>query len=276
MSRRPKLISIIISTYNRPQALAEVLSSLTRQRDRNFEVLVADDGSGPETGELMATLAGNYPVPLRHVWQEDQGFRAAAARNRAVVAGSGDYLLFLDGDCLVLSGFVAGHRHLAEPGRFVAGNRILLEAKLTAEILAGRTNPILWSAGDFLRARIRGEINRLLPLLRLPDLFLWRRLRPRRWKGAMTCNLGVWREDFLQVNGFDEAFVGWGHEDAEFVGRLINAGIFRKEGRFLGLPVMHLWHQHQDRSQEAENLRRLHAHLANRVTKAKNGIDVYL
>ncbi|HSH13683.1 MAG TPA: galactosyltransferase-related protein, partial [Desulfurivibrionaceae bacterium] len=95
-----------------------------------------------------------------------------------------------------------------------------------------------------------------------------------RWQGAMTCNLAVWREDFFRVNGFDENFVGWGHEDAEFVGRLINSGVFRKEGRF-ALPVLHLWHQNQHRGREAGNLRRLHEQLAKKATRAETGVDRY-
>jgi glycosyltransferase involved in cell wall biosynthesis len=273
MSGRPGLISVIVSTYNWPQALAAVLAALAGQTDRDFEVVVADDGSTAETAALVGEQAAGFPVPLRQVWQEDQGFRAAACRNRAVAASIGDYLLFLDGDCLVRPDFIASHRLLSEPGRFVAGNRILLSESLTGEVLAGRAEPTTWSAGDCLRARLRGGINRILPLLRLPDQS-WRRLRPRRWQGAMTCNLAVWRDDFYRVNGFNEAFVGWGHEDAEFVGRLINAGIYRKEGRF-AVPVLHLWHHSQDRGGEAENLRRLHQHLAAGLTRAEAGVDRY-
>jgi len=273
MSVRLGLISVIISTYNWPQALALVLTALARQRDRNFEVVVADDGSTADTAELVAARVEGFPVALHHVWQEDRGFRAAACRNLAVAESSGDYLLFLDGDCLVLPDFIDRHRQLAEPECFVAGNRILLAEGLTGEVLGGRTDPSRWSRFDFLRARFRGGINRLLPLLRLPDLF-WRRLRPHRWQGAMTCNLAVWRADFYRVNGFNEAFVGWGHEDAEFVGRLINAGIYRKEGRFAA-PVLHLWHRSNDRTGEPENLRRLHAHLAAGLTRAELGVDRY-
>jgi len=273
MGRQPDLISVIVSTYNWPRALDLVLDALSRQSDQGFEVVVADDGSTPETGQLVAARAANFPVPLRHVWQEDQGFRAAAARNRAVAASRGDYLLFLDGDCLVRSGFVATHRKLARPGWFVAGNRVLLGGTLTATALAGGRPVYDFTLLEFLLARRCGEVNRLLPLLRLPG-GVFRRLRRRRWKGAMTCNLAVWREDFYKVNGFDENFVGWGHEDAEFVGRLINAGVFRKEGRFAA-PVLHLWHRTQDRGREAGNLRRLHEQLAKKATRAEVGVDRY-
>jgi len=273
MSGHPELISVIVSTYNWPRALAVVLDSLARQSDLGFEVVVADDGSTAETGELVAARAADFPVPLRHVWQEDQGFRAAAARNLAVATSRGDYLLFLDGDCPVRSGFVATHRRLARSGWFVVGNRILLGGTLTATVLAGGRPVYDYTLLEFLLARRCSEVNRLLPLLQLPD-GCFRRLRPRRWQGAMTCNLAVWRKDFFLVNGFDEDFVGWGHEDAEFVGRLINAGVFRKEGRF-SVPVLHLWHPNQHRGREAGNLRRLHEHLAKKLTRAEAGVDRY-
>jgi GT2 family glycosyltransferase len=273
MSDQIKLVSVIISTYNRSEALAVVLGSLSGQTSRRFEVVIADDGSQPDTAEMIGGVAAGYPVRLGHVWQEDQGFRAAAARNRAVAASFGDYLLFLDGDCAVLPDFVATHIQLAERGFFVAGNRILLNEALTAAVLAGREEVDKWSPSRFLRARLGGEINRLLPLLRGPDGF-FRKLRRLRWQGAMTCNLAVWREDFYRVNGFDENFVGWGHEDAEFVNRLINSGVFRKEGRF-GAPVLHLWHETRDRVNEEENLQRLFAHIEQRLSRAVHGIDRY-
>jgi len=273
MSRRPKFVSLIVSTYNWPDALDVVLGALARQKATNFEVVVADDGSSRETGKMIEKWQADFPVPLCHVWQEDRGFRAAAARNRAVAESRGEYLIFLDGDCVVLPDFVSTHARLAEPGWFVAGNRILLDESLTTGVLSGKDGLADWSWASFLQARLSGKINRLLPLLRLPDGG-FRKMRRRRWQGAMTCNLAVWRDDFYRVNGFDEAFVGWGHEDAEFVVRLINSGIYRKEGRF-ATPILHLWHASQDRGAEADNLRRLHERLAEKATRVGAGVDRY-
>jgi glycosyltransferase involved in cell wall biosynthesis len=273
MGDEVKLVSIIVSTYNWPQALAVVLDSLALQTSQCFEVIIADDGSRAETADLIAGIGADYPVRLHHVWQEDKGFRAAAARNRAVAESRGDYLLFLDGDCAVFPDFVETHINLAEAGWFVAGNRILLSKALTAAIIAGQEDVYAWSLARFLKARLGGEINRLLPLLRLPDGF-FRKLRGSRWQGAMTCNLVVWRDDFYRVNGFDESFVGWGHEDAEFVNRLINSGIFRKEGRFAA-PVLHMWHRAQDRINEKENLQKLFSHIEQHLIRAEKGIDRY-
>ena len=157
-------ISVIVSTYNRPDALGACLRSLGRQTMTNFEIVVADDGSGPQTRDVIDAWTPKLNVPLRHVWQEDRGFRLAEIRNRAIAATSGDYLIFLDGDCIAPSGFVAAHRALAEPGFFVGGNRVLLSRALTEDILANHLEPERWGFADWARRRARGDINRLLPL----------------------------------------------------------------------------------------------------------------
>ena len=119
------LISVIVTTYRREDALAAVLRSLSRQTDRDFEVVVADDGSGPETAALVGVWKTKLGRPLAHIWHEDREFRAAEIRNRAILASQGDYCIFLDGDCIVRPNFVAVHRRLAEPGWFVTGTLTL-------------------------------------------------------------------------------------------------------------------------------------------------------
>src|SRR5215470_10988167 len=120
------LISVIVTTYNREDALEAVLSALSRQSDRGFEVVIADDGSGPTTATLVERWRTRLGVPLSHVWQVDRGFRAAEIRNRAILACNGNYCVFLDGDCLARPDFIATHRALAETGWFITGNRVLL------------------------------------------------------------------------------------------------------------------------------------------------------
>src|SRR5580704_18220268 len=124
-------ISVIVTTYNREDALDAVLRSLSRQTDGEFEIVVADDGSRPETARLVEAWTARMRVPIKHVWHEDRGFRLAEIRNRAIRAGTGSYCIFLDGDCIARPDFVAAHRRLAEPGYFVTGNRVLLSARLS-------------------------------------------------------------------------------------------------------------------------------------------------
>lgn len=268
-------LSVVVTTYNRSEALSCVLASLSKQDCLPGEVVVADDGSGVETARCIAYWGKRAPFPIHHVWQPDQGFRAAQARNRAVARSKGRYLIFLDGDCLVFPDFVRRHKELAEPGWFVVGNRVLVSADLTGRIVQGKADPLQWDRWRWVLARTRGEVNRLLPLLRWP-LLPWRKWQARKWQGARTCNLALWREDFFAINGFDERYQGWGHEDADLTARLFHLGHFRKEGRF-AVPVVHLWHPENDRRKEAANLARLQGVLDDRnVVRAARGLDQYL
>ena len=249
------LLSVIVPTYNREDALDAVLRGLARQRDHDFEVIVADDGSGPATAAMIQSWTSRLGAKLVHVRQPDQGFRAAEIRNRAILASRGTYCIFLDGDCIPRPDFIAAHRALAEPGWFVTGNRLLLSRNLTETVLKERLEPETWGAGAFLRQRLAGRINRLAPLAPLP-LGPVRKLHPQVWQGARSCNLGVWRADLDRVDGFDASFSGWGLEDSDLLIRLMRAGVRRKDGRF-ATGVLHLWHPPEDRSAMPQNERRL-------------------
>ena len=244
-------ISLIITTYNRPDALSVVLESLSKQIVFPLEVIIADDGSKEPTKNIIKYWQGKLACPLVHVWQKDEGFRAAAARNKAVAASSGNYLVFLDGDCVVFPDFIKNHINLAELHKMVMGSRILCSEELTIQMENNLANPVSWGLSAWIKAKLSKKINRLFPLIRLGNLWL-RNLRGEKWKGIRTFNLAVWREDFLAVNGFDERFQGWGHEDANLAIRLIRNGVFRKDGQF-SIPVLHLWHQENDRTKLKSN-----------------------
>lgn len=270
-----KLISVIVTTYNWAEALRLCLLSLYAQTDLNFEIIIADDGSRAEHQALTQSVTANGSVPVYTVYHEDNGFRAGTIRNKAVAQSQGEYLLFMDGDCIARPDFIATHRQLAEAEYFIAGNRVLLSEGFTQEVLAQAILLHQKPAAYFLGLRLQGKINRTLPFLKLP-LGLLRKIQPRKWQKAMTCNLALWREDFLQVNGFDELFEGWGYEDSDLVIRLIHAGVRRKEGRFAA-PVLHCWHKHNDRSQHDSNYARLMERLADKdFIVAKKGVSQYL
>lgn len=266
-------IAVIVTTYNRPDALAAVLEGYLAQTDAAFEVLVADDGSSGDTRHVVEDYAARAAFAIRHIWQEDDGFRAAAARNRALAATQADYVIFTDGDCVPGLTFVARHRRLARPGYFLAGNRVLLNEAFTREVLANKLPIHAWTLKAWRAAAARGDINRWLPLIWLPDVL--RTLQPRRWRGAKTCNLSAWRQDLLRVNGLDEAYSGWGLEDSDLVIRLVNAGVHHKSARYAA-PVFHLWHRENDRSRLPENQRRLRDLLRSPRVSARLGVSQYL
>lgn len=263
--------AVIVTTYNRPDALTAVLEGYCGQSDHDFELVVADDGSKEVTAEVVRQFARRAPFPLTHVWQEDRGFRAAAIRNRAVASTDADYVVFTDGDCVPSRDFVRIHKQLAEPGYFLGSSRVLLSAELTSRVL-GRRLPIhVWSGMDWLQSWFRREINRLLPLIVLPDA-PFRKWTPDRWQGIKTCNLSVWRIDLVLVNGLDESYEGWGLEDSDLVIRLLHAGIKHKNARF-GATVFHLWHPEQDRMRLPDNQKRLDDLLRSRRVRAAVGLD---
>ncbi|MTV40573.1 glycosyltransferase family 2 protein [Duganella radicis] len=266
----PVLISVVITTYNRPDALSAVVEACFSQDDHRFEIIIADDGSGHNTQQAVAALAARSPVPLRHVWQEDLGFRAARARNLGTLDARGDYIVFLDGDCVPQRNFISQHRKLAQRGHLVQGSRILLNQPATARVLGQRIDLQALGAADKLAWRRRGDLNKVLPLLfTLPDVgrtskrFTWRRIK--------SCNLAVWRADLELVNGFDESFLGWGHEDSDLVVRLFNAGVMRKDGAY-ATEVLHLWHQENARDQETSNRATVLQRAADRTVLAVKGL----
>lgn len=266
-----ELISVIVTTYNREDALDAVLRSLALQTDEDFEVLVADDGSGPATAELLERWKAKSGRRLDHLWQEDRGFRAAEIRNRAIVSSCGNYCIFLDGDCIVRPDFVATHRRLAVPGWFVTGNRILLSASLTAKVLREKLTPETWGFAEWVGERLRGGVNRLSALLPLP-LGPLRALRRNTWQGARSCNLAVWRADLDRVDGFDSDYVGWGKEDSDIIVRLLHAGVRRKDGVF-ATGVLHLWHPEADRGRLAENETKLSEIIAGDKVRSRRGLS---
>lgn len=265
-----KTISVVITTYNRPDALEAVVEACFLQDDKNFEIIIADDGSTANTRETVDRLRARAPVPLKHVWQPDDGFRAAMARNRGTLAASGEYIIFLDGDCVPQRDFIARHRALSRPGYLVSGSRILLSPALTARVLAERIDLSALSLADKLRYRVLGDLNKVLQLLvRLPDA--GRERKKFSWRRIKSCNLAVWRSDLDRVNGFDESFLGWGHEDSDLVVRLFHAGVLRKDGAF-ATEVFHLWHREAQRDQESSNRKVVLERAANQTTQATQGL----
>ncbi len=263
-------IDVIITTYNRPDALALVLKALNEQNTQGFQVWVADDGSTAETQALIEQQKNQATYPLTHVWQEDLGFRAAAVRNLAFSHGCADYVIFLDGDCLPRPDFIQTHCKLAEQGYFVSANRILCSQALSAQVIQEQLALWNYSYRQYWHLVKQGDLNRFLPLCYLP-LGSLRKLR-QHWRGVISCNFGLWRKDLQRVNGFDASFQGWGYEDADLSLRLMHSGIKRKEGRF-AVPVFHLWHPENDRSHSDENRKRLQDWQAAPYYRAKQGLS---
>jgi glycosyltransferase involved in cell wall biosynthesis len=263
-------ISLIITTYNRPDALTAVVEACFAQDDQNFEIIIADDGSTNNTREAVAALQARSPVPMKHVWQEDIGFRAARARNLGTLAAQGDYIIFIDGDCVPQKDFIANHRRLSKRGYVVTGSRVLLSEDYTRRLLERHLDIQGLGALEKLKLYLAGSVNKFLQTtLTLPDL--GRESRRFTWRRIKSCNMAVWRRDLDLVNGFDESFTGWGHEDSDLVLRLFNAGVMRKSGAF-ATEVYHLWHREAKRDQESSNRSVVLQRAKDKTTQAVTGL----
>jgi len=265
------LISVIVSTYNRPDALERVLAGCCAQTDTNYEIIVADDGSTDSTRQLVAHCAHRSPVPIEHVWHEDDGFRAAEIRNKGIVRARGDYLIFLDGDCVPQHDFVQRHRQLASERAVVTGSRILLDETLTQQVIGQKLSLPDEGISFWAQQRMGSHVNKIAPLfIKLPDL-RWRNIEQFKWRGIKSCNMSAWRSDLEGVNGFDASFVGWGHEDADLVIRLANYGVYRKLGAY-ATEIFHLWHREQPRTHASPNYERAKARIADGTVRAERGL----
>lgn len=268
---RPRT-TLVITTYNRPDALRLVLTSVLAQTSPPYEVIIADDGSTEETAEVITHFKEFFKTKLKHVYHKDEGFRASAIRNKAIAASTGDYIVFTDGDCILKPDFIEKHQLLSEKGYFISGSRILLSERITKQFEQNKQYTPLGSFLKLLKLRLRKDVNRLLPLANLGVDKAWRVASPNKWEGAKTCNLSAWKSDIIKVNGFDESFEGWGMEDSDFVIRLQHAGIFHKNGRFAST-VFHLWHKENDRSQLAENQAKLASLIDSGKIVAEKGLS---
>ena len=263
-------ISVIVSTYNHPSYLTLVLDSLKNQVNAGeYEIVIADDGSGPETKKVVEDFQKIFPVPLIHAWQKDLGFRLAASRNNACKLSSGDYLIFLDGDCIPKKDFVEKHRKLAEKGFFVTGTRVLLSQTFSLDLENQVTRLDTNNFFKLFRHFFDNHFNKIISVFYNP--FFPRKLDKNNWKKLRGCNFAVWREDLFKVNGFDEGFTGWGFEDSDFAVRLINAGVRRKAGNF-AVTVFHLYHKELKTKQEGPSWDRLLLTLKQKKVACKKGL----
>lgn len=260
--------SVVVTTYNWPEALRLALGALARQRTLPYEVVVADDGSRDDTRELIERTARDYPVPLRHSWQEDRGFRVALARNRAIAATSGDYVLLLDGDMVAHPLFVADHLRAAQPGSFVQGQRVLTDEVGRDRLLSGETQTL----GFFDRGLTRRRHTLRVPALAALSL---RGTRGQSTAAIKTCNQGWWREDLIALNGFDERYEGWGREDKDLAVRAFHAGLERRSLRFAGLAT-HLYHRERHDDGDSPNDALLAEAKASKRVRAPVGLDRHL
>ncbi len=256
--------SVLITTYNRPDTLNKVLEALCRQTQPADEIIVADDGSGPETLDMIRRFEKDCGRAIRHVRQEDRGFRAAKIRNKAVNKSTGEYIILLDGDCIPSKHFVQDHLALAERKTFLQGKRILVEK----EISGGFTVADMKNTLKLIRRALSGKLSNSHHLIRLP---CFPALHNTSQSGIRSCNMSFFREDLFAVNGFNEDFTGWGREDSELAVRFYRYGLKRKSHPFMAI-CFHLWHEQNSIENLNGNDAILEDSMRSREYYCKNGL----
>ena len=259
-------LALIINTFNQPDYLGRVLAAVSRQQRVPDEVMLADDGSGDETRAVFGQWAGTQTFRTEHVWQKNEGFRRSRILNEAIARVRSDYLVFLDGDTVPHPRFVADHQALATEAFFVQGHRALIEQR--AAEWFGKNQFV----ADRFHALRTGQLSGWKHAFHWPRSL--RRVR-NDLHGIRGCNLGIWRDHLVRVNGYNETFVGWGREDSELALRLMNTGVRRLDVRGWAL-CYHLWHPPASRDNLNVNDGLLAETQREGATRCERGLDQHL
>ena len=256
-------VSLIISTYNWPEALKVCLLSIEKQTVLPAEVIIADDGSGPATQTVIEEVKKNFPIPVFHVWHEDNGFRKTIILNKAVKQSSTPYIIQIDGDVILDRHFIEDHISLREPHVFIRGTRAhIAQNQLSRIYQSGRIN------FSFLSSGIINRFNAIrLPLFSF--LFEKKSSNSERVRGS---NLAYWKSDFILVNGYNNNLTGWGHEDEELAARFVNNNILKKAIKFKAVQF-HLSHGQLSWASESEHAQEVKHTVQMKLKHCLNGYE---
>lgn len=254
-------ISLIIATYNKPEYLAQVLKSITKLKEFPDEVLVADDGSGKETSDLIERYRPEIPIPIIHVWQDDKGYRLARSRNNGIIKSTGDYLIFIDDDLVLHPKFITDHRTYAEKGCFYCGTRVRLGPTKTAAMMENPRNFVsCWEC----------DLQSRLNTIRIPFLHKIITGPSYTYKRLRGCHLAFWKMDLLKINGFDERYNSWGREDSDIAMRMMHSGLKRVNLKWAAL-AYHLYHPIKQTASKNDQL--LFEVIRNKAIRSHVGIE---
>jgi len=266
MKERDFTTALLITTYNAPAFLKVCLTSVAALTVMPDEVIIADDGSTSETRGVIDSFRSVIPVPIRHVWHEDNGFRLTMIRNKGIAASCCDYIIQIDGDLILDANFVADHIAVARRGYFVCGSRVMLsEDRTSAIVSSGRTNIPFWLRMTTINAYRYSAVMHYLAAHYQPAELL-------RMRG---CNMAFWRDDLLKVNGYNEELTQWGHEDSEMALRLMNNGVNKRHLKFGGV-VYHLFHTLNSRGNEQRHYEMIRKVRELRIKRCENGLSKYM
>lgn len=244
--KKPKTVTVLVSTYNWPEALERCLQTVWEQDRLPDEIIIADDGSEEETRNLIDRLKIQSPVPLIHVWHPDKGFRLSVIRNKAIAVATSEYIIQIDGDILMDSHFISDHLYLVEKNSFLCGSRVWINQEHSKELLNQK--------GVIKVDRSRFPLSSILNSVRSKFLskFLADRYKKNQPAILRGCNMSFWKQDILDINGYNESIQGWGSEDSEMAFRFMNKGVKKRFLKFAAV-AYHLYHKENNKDNLANN-----------------------
>jgi len=268
-------VTLIISFYNKIDLLKLVLAALERQTFKNFEVIIADDGSRPEIVEEVKKTQSDYFFPIKHIWHEDNGWQKNKILNKSIVASEGEYLVFIDGDCIPHRRFIEEHFESRKENQTVSGRRVTLTEKISKKITIEKINNGYLEKFIFLplfiETFLKNKKTHYKNLLRIRNKSIRKFLLKDKINGFWGCNFSVWKKDLMNVNGFDERFVYPGvGEDTDLDNRLRNNGVLPISKKHL-VTQYHFYHVHFNLKHEP-NFKLRDENIKNNVTFTPYGI----
>jgi len=258
-------VSLIITTFNRFDALELVLNSIEFQTILPHEIIIADDGSNINTVKKLDNFIKSSELNIIHSWQENLGFRLARSRNKAINISSGEYIIVVDGDMILDPNFISDHISHARRHQYIQGSRVLLTESKTSQVINNKD--------IFINFYSRGILNRKNAIRSklLSKIFS---KKSNSMTGIRGCNMGFFKTDCEKINGFNNKFEGWGREDSEFVVRFLNAGFIKKHLKFSAVQY-HLWHGHESEKSLPENDEILAEAINNNLSWCDSGLNEF-
>jgi hypothetical protein len=257
--------TLIIATYNWPDALELVLTSLLKQSTLPEEVIIADDGSTEDTKHLIELYSNKLQSGVQHIWQADNGFQKTSVLNKSVSKAKGDYIIQIDGDIVLHKHFIRDHIKLAQQGQFIHGSRTLLSKEVTVKAIIEK---------DIYFSIFKNDIKNRFNSFYLPFLSKMISTRNNNLKGTRGCNFSFWKQDFIEANGYNEDMKGWGKEDTELSVRLMNNNLQKYKLKCRAV-CYHLHHKIASKKGLTLNKNILESAIHNKTKRCSNGVNKY-
>lgn len=258
--------ALLISTYNWKEALDLVLKSVSFQSKFPDEIIIADDGSTQDTAEIIHLYQSIINVPIKHIWQEDSGFRKAEILNKSIAQTDADYIIQIDGDCILHRKFVEDHLKKMSKGVYLYGSRVNILPDYVKDVLENKIYKF-----NIFSKEIKNK-TRAIHFSLLSDFYKPHKGISKKFRG---CNVSYWRKDFIEINGYNEDFEGWGREDSDLAIRLGNKGILAKRLRYAGI-VYHIYHKINSKHNLEKNDELQQKTISENIIWNENGVNKYL